>query len=415
MVHPAEARAPGQFPSDQPDPLFRAVLSAIPGLLCRHAVIVQAVLVMAALAPIGVRADEPFRYREGQSENGRLEYVNGLPVLTLQGTPEEMGRQAAVLTASTTKALIAYPKDLLALFGKQGHWARLEQVGQTMAPQFPPPHLRELEAFARAARVERNLLLAVNILVDAYRGAFGCSSLIVQPERSATKAPLFGRNLDFYSLGRLQDYSLVTVYRSPGKHAFASVGFPGMLGCLSGMNDAGLSLAVHEVFLTRDGAPMFNPQGMPYLFAFRRILEECTTVAEAEKLLKSVPRTTLFNLAVCDRQRGAVLETTPKSVVLRESNDGICVCLNHFCTKELRTVALSKRFNLLTQAASMPVIELADVGRKLHEVSQGRMTLQTMIFEPVPLRLHLAIGRAPTTNLPLKQLDLAPRFAPPAK
>lgn len=394
---------------------LRVVLNVIPRSLCRRALIVQAMLTMAVLVAIEARAAEPFRYREGQSGSGRLEYVNGLPVLTVQGSPEEMGQQAAVLTAETTRALIAYPKDLLALFGKERQWARLEQVGQTMLPQFPPHHLRELEAFARAARVERSLLLAVNVLVDAYRGAFACSSLIVQPERSATKAPLFGRNLDFYSLGRLQDYSLVTVYRSPGKHAFASVGFPGMLGCLSGMNDAGLSLAVHEVFLTRDGAPMFNPRGTPYLFAFRRILEECTTVAEAEKLLKSVPRTTLFNLAVCDRQRGAVLEATPKSVVLREAKDGICACVNHFCTEELRTMTLSRRFGILAQAAAIPALELTDVTKKLHEVSQGRMTLQTMVFEPVALRLHLAIGRAPTTALPLKQLDLAPRFTPPAK
>ncbi len=262
-------------------------MNTILGWLC-HRLAFAAVF----LAAVVVQAEQPFRYREAKSGKGRLEYVNGLPVLTVQGTPEEMGQQAAALTADGAKALIAYPQDLLTSFGLERQWARLGQVGQSLLPQFPPHHLRELEAFARASGVERGLLVRANTLVDAYRGAFGCSSLIVQPDRSATKAPLFGRNLDFYSLGRLQHYSLVTIYLSPGKRAFASVGFPGMLGCFSGMNDAGLSLAVHEVFFTRDGSPMFNPQGMPYTFCFRRILEECVTVGEAERLLRSLPRTT---------------------------------------------------------------------------------------------------------------------------
>ena len=369
------------------------------------------VLATVLLAAASGWADEPFRYREASSQNGRLKYVEALPVLTVQGTPEEIGRQAAVLTADGIKALLAYPRDLLTAMGLEQQWSRLGQVGQSLVPQFPPDHLRELEAFARAAGVDRDLLVGVNTLVDAYRGAFGCSSLIVQPERSASKAPLFGRNLDFYPLGRLQRYSLVTVYRPTGRHAFASVGFPGMLGCLSGMNDAGLSLAVHEVFFSRDRAPIFNPRGVPYTFAFRRILEECTTVDEAEKLLRSLPRTTLFSLAVCDRQGGAVLEATPKSLVVRRPEDGICACANHFRSAELRGLALGRRYNVLMRAAALPLLDVADVARKLHEVSQGRMTLQTMVFEPAALRLHLAIGSCPSSALPLRRLDLAPRFA----
>ena len=106
-------------------------------------------------------------------------------------------------------------------------------------------------------------------MVDIYRGGFGCSSMIVEASRSSTGGPLFGRNLDFYTLGILDKYGLVTVHRPKGKHAFASIGFPGIFGCISGINDAGLALAVHEVFLSKDKAPMFNPKGMPYTMCFR--------------------------------------------------------------------------------------------------------------------------------------------------
>ena len=115
---------------------------------------------------------------------------------------------------------------------------------------------------------------------------------------------MFGRNLDFYTLGMLGKYSLVTVHRPKGKHAFVSIGFPGMFGVFVGHERRRcLALAVHEVFFARDGSSLFNPKGEPYTFCFRRILEECTTVAEAEKLLRAAPRTTLLSLSVCDPQR----------------------------------------------------------------------------------------------------------------
>ena len=166
--------------------------------------------------------------------------------------------------------------------------------------------------------------------MDLHRGGYACSSLMVEPAKSRTGGVLFGRNLDFYTLGVLDRYGLVTVYRPQGKHAFATVGFPGLIGCLSGMNDAGLAMAVHEVHFTADGAPMLNPKAMPYTLCLRRILEECTTIDEAEKLLRDSERSTIISLAICDRAGAGVLEITPKNVVLRRGSDGICVNTNHF-------------------------------------------------------------------------------------
>ena len=44
---------------------------------------------------------------------------------------------------------------------------------------------------------------------------------------------------DFPPFGLLDRFGLVTVARPTGLHAFAAVGFPGMMGVL-GMNDAGV-------------------------------------------------------------------------------------------------------------------------------------------------------------------------------
>ena len=375
-----------------------AVAGALIGCLC----------LAANLLP----ADDTFRFSEARFEKGELRYLDGLPVLTVEGTPQEIGRQQGALTADAAVHVMAHPGNLLKKVEREEFLPDLLETGRVLLPRVPKDHLEELKAFARQSGVDFDSLAAVNVMVDAYRGGFGCSSLIVAPGRSQTGGPLFGRNLDFFTGGKLQQYSLVTVFRPVGKHAFVSVGFPGMIGCLTGMNDAGLTVAVHEVFFSRDGSSIFNPSGTPYTFAFRRILEECTTVEEAKEFLRRTERTTFLSLAICDRGRGAVLEMTPETVAIRRGSRGICACTNHFRTRQLATFALGQRYRTLMRSLQAEHIDLDYVAAKLHQVNLGRLTMQTMIFEPVPLKLHLAIGSCPSSALPLKELDLGRFFFP---
>jgi isopenicillin-N N-acyltransferase like protein len=354
-------------------------------------------------------AAEPFRYPDGRHGNGELKYVNGLPVLLVQGTPEEMAQQMATLTMKAAGRLFSYPKEFLRQEGMESTWPALVLIGKSMLGRFPDDYRRELEAGAKASGIDRDLMIVANTMFDIKKLA-GCSTLIVEPNRSATGAPLFGRNLDFPTLGFLQDYSLVIVVRPAGKHAFAAIGFPGLIGCLSGINDAGLALATLEVQSSRDGSSRFDPTGTPYALCYRRILEECTSVDEAEKMLRSMRRTTMMNLAVCDRTGGAVFEMTPRSVVVRRPQDGICPCTNHFRSKELATNTRCRRYDALETSQRIAKLGLADIAAKLDAANQGRMTLQTMIFEPVALKLHLAIGPCPSSRLPLQTLDLTPYF-----
>src|SRR5262249_47944833 len=158
-------------------------------------------------------------------------------------------------------------------WGLEKAYLVLIRTAAFMAPQFPPDHLKELDAAARATGIDRNLLVFVNTLFDMQK-LWGCSALMIEPERSATHGPLFGRNLDIPPFDRVHEYSLVTVYRPQGKYAFASVGFPGLFGCTSGINERGLAVAWLDVNSVRDGSPAFNPTGTPLVCCFRRVLEE---------------------------------------------------------------------------------------------------------------------------------------------
>jgi hypothetical protein len=370
--------------------------------------LVALVLILGSLVP-AARADQPFRYPEGRHGKGELRYINGLPVLSVEGTPEEIGEQTAALTARPAVRLLEYPRAFLRSQGLEATWPALLLMSRSMVPRFPPRYLRELEAGVKASGVSRDLVVLANTVFDIKKLA-GCSALLVDPKRSATHAPLFGRNLDFPTLGYLQEYTLVAVVRPEDRHAFASVGFPGLMGCLSGMNDAGLALAILEVRESRDGSPKFDPRGVPYALCFRRILEECTTVDEAERLLRSLKRTTPLNLAICDARGGAVFEVTPRNLVVRRSEEGLCACTNHFRSPALAMSLRCPRYDALEQSRRFATLGLAEVQARLHAANQGPLTMQTMIFEPAARRLHLAIGSCPSTALPLRTLDLAALF-----
>jgi hypothetical protein len=368
---------------------------------------VFAVLVLL-VAPLPLRA-EPFKYQEGKHGKGQLKYINGLPVLMVEGTPEEIGEQTGTLTGKSVQRLLTFPKLYIEQFGYAAAWKALVRVGKSMEPNFPADQRKELNAIAKAAEVEHDLAVIGNTFADIKKVG-GCSTLTIDAAHSATKGPLMGRNLDYPTLGFLHEHTLVTVCKPNGKHAFASIGFPGFVGCLSGMNDAGLCVAVLEIYSANDGSKSFDPEGTPYAMCYRRILEECSTVAEAEKLLRSMKRTTRNSLAVCDRETAAVFEITPKSLVVRKSDEGLALATNHFRTKELCTDTMCRRFTALEKVKAMSRVDIPDLMKLMHSANQGDNTFQTMIFEPKTLKLHLSIGKLPSSAFEPKLLELEELF-----
>jgi hypothetical protein len=377
-------------------------------------------LVCTLAAAGSLRADPPFRFPEGKCPHGELKYINGIPVLTVDGTPEEIGTAAGRLALQPAKRMASYPDDILREYYLAMFRIPLLHAGRLMVQRFPDDYRWEMEAVAAAAEVDRDLVVLGNTMFDLKK-VIACSALLVEPDHSSTGGTLMGRNLDFPSLGYAHEYCLVTVYRPQGvKHAFATVGFPGVVGCLSGMNDAGLAVAVLEVAQVKMGERRFDGSGTPYALCYRRLLEQCSTIDEARAMLESMKRTGLSNLVVADRDGVATFEVTPERVAIRRGQKGTCVCTNHFCTDELKpTVGINffstyDRFATLTKVGELQrPLGPADLQLGLHAASHPKFTLQTMIFECGTLRVHLAAGTVPSSAGEMKVLDLAPLLCAP--
>ena len=137
-------------------------------------------------------------------------------------------------------------------------------------------------------------------------------------------------------------------------------------------------------------------------------LEPCTMCAGAV----SAARLSRLVFGAADPKGGAVFEITPKSLVVRRPTEGICLCTNHFRSKELATSMECPRYEALERSRDVPALGLAEVIKGLDAANQGKATIQTMVFEPAARRLHLALGEGPTSARPLRPLDLAPLLRP---
>lgn len=367
------------------------------------------VLLVNSVAIRSATAADPFQYSPARQGAGELKLIDGLPVVVANGTPEEMGRQIGALSAPALQSLFSHQKELANGFGLSQAKPIWSAAGTIMLPRFPANQRKELEGIAKASGMDPDLLIFANVMYDWSRLG-GCAAQMVEPQRSATGGMLFGRDFDFPTFGFLDQYSLVIIYRARGKHPFASVTFPGLIGCVSGMNDSGLCLAELEVHSSKDSAPGFDPNGVPVEMCFRRMLEECTTLDDAEKLLRSLKPSTMCNLAICDTRTAAVLEITPRNIVRRAAANYVCSCTNHFRSPELATSTRCWRYDRLSALSANGRLGLADVAKQMNAVNQGHMTIQTMIFEPSLMTLHLSFGPAPSSGRPLKKLDLASLF-----
>ena len=369
------------------------VLLAVSSFVCVFGTILQA---------------EELRFVTREAGPASLKRVLGIPVITLKGNSQAIGAQEATLMKEVAEPILQFPKIAVEQNGGGFLWPAMATVSRKLFKNAPSQFGEEIDSLIAAGPYDADALYIGNAFVELRRLG-GCSAFVVMPQQSATDGMLFGRNFDFPPFGVLDKLGCVKVVHPEGKHKFLSIGFPGLIGVVSGMNDAGLSVATLDVYASNDKSKMFDPHGVQLALTFRRILEECKTVDEAYDLLASVKRTTWMNLVVCDRDTAKVFEITPKNIGVRDPNQGCLACTNHFRTDKLSVEKAKEcdRFQKLTKRAGAEKHTLADVQAALHSVHQGPLTIQTMIFEPATLKVHLVMGTGPISDKPLVTLSLA--------
>jgi hypothetical protein len=110
----------------------------------------------------------------------------------------------------------------------------------------------------------------------------GCTSFGFDGSATADGHTLVARAFDFETSNLLDKAKAVFLVREDGAIPFASVAWPGFVGVVTGMNAAGVFVAVHG---GRAGEPVAD--GLPVAFSLRQVLEQAHDAAEAVAILRA--------------------------------------------------------------------------------------------------------------------------------
>lgn len=305
----------------------------------RALVLLAAVLTVLSFTMDRGRCVRPLDPVPGHVEDGHLDRNGADVVLYLAGSPAQMGQQHGTLLRTTIRTMIEdYVRPNLA----GDHGQRLLAAARMMRSVLPPDYRTELDACAAAARVNSDELLVAQCLGDLETAIIGvppslshsCSSYVAFGPATADGSLQCGRNLDYFFGERLPGYASLVTYYAPeaGRgYRFATVGFAGILGGWTLVNERGLIVANHL-----GGGIKSRLDALPTLILTRQIAQYAGTVDEAVEMLAKSPRmrgqiiwfAQEASSAEGRAARAVAVEYDASRIAVRESEEGVLIITN---------------------------------------------------------------------------------------
>ncbi len=253
---------------------------------------------------------------------GHSEEIEGTQVVHLKGSPYEMGyqrgyfaRDKVLLSVDIFEGLLEQARQEMGL-PRFASNLMLDIAYQLCAPFIPERYKRELEGLADASGCDLKMLRRGHVLSVLTERS--CSTFAAWGAATEDGTLYHGRNFDWITSAGLEDTAIVALYEPDGFRAFASAGYAGLIGVLSGMNMDGISIGQVGA-ITEDSAL----RGLPMELLLRRVLEECGDMEEVNDLMTTAKHTVGFNYVVADGDApdARAYETTASHVAIFQADD----------------------------------------------------------------------------------------------
>lgn len=375
------------------------------------------------------------------TQRSSVEQYPGFALVRVSGGPYERGLQhGRLLRGGVRRLREAFYRDIVYFHGRPIGLAFLATIAPILLAlhrHIPGELRREMRGVAAGAGVPYWDILILNCFDDMLhslwripplvarlpfgsRFAFACSSFALLGQRTQTGRLLHGRNLDYEVIGSLAAEGSVTralkeslaviEYRPEGGHAFLSVGWPGVIGVLTGINQAGLSLACLTSTVAGE-----TPNGVPLPLLYRQIIQTAATFAQAEQLIRRSKLTIGNNLMLSSgpANDARVYELSPGRVGVRTPKNGSLAATNHFghewmisrqngwvapssVNRQIRLENLCLEDNCsFEQAAAFLRDTLSEADGDLWSCLENPGTVYSTVAEPASGRLWLRVNDRP--------------------
>lgn len=377
-----------------------------------------------------------------ETAQARLERCGGVDVLELRGTPLERARANGELLRDTlSREVTGYFADKIfdVTRGKPAFVTKMleiayHQIVRLFHRKAPKALTEELNAMAAAMGVESIYLKRAISLPDTATLLFALGSH--SPFRSLPSAGctsvarnqggkfVYGRNLDFAGVDTWDLHPTLTILLPPEgsgelKHiAFGSHG--AHLGGITGVNEAGISFAVHQNYTSYGSF-----SGVPMFYIGELVLREAKTLQQAEDILRRYRPAPLWTFVVTDLKTGEAMavESSGKHFSVRKSESGLFAQTNHVMNQENRddeSISLGTKLNSIhrMKLAMQALEKMSGAGVSVENLAkilsyqddpQGQLsayhdvlkahTIQTVLLSASngkPEKLYLSADRAPT-------------------
>ena len=330
----------------------------------------------------------------------RLDVVDGVPVLHLYGTGDDMARQYGTLLKPALQALIRYVDTIVTPGLKRCFFARAHAA----EPHLPVDVVRQIRIAAEAAEVPYDYLLAVNVVPQ-----IECSALAVWSGRTTDGACVMGRNAEYISMGLGEVGSLLIVRHATDQTPMVLVGFVGMLGGFTGITADGVAFGNLVIFNAAPADDELRPDGLPVQLAMPLAADGSQTAGDMIDRLLEMEHAIPMNVMAADRTDALIVELGPEQNVLRQGRDGVLSVSIYYVEHPNRWFS----YDCPRQVA---MEEFADdhrgqmtaelMEKALKEGSYDPLNLQAVVLAPAQMQIRVSVNKIPAVDGPYQVFDV---------
>jgi hypothetical protein len=337
-------------------------------------------------------------FKKASAGTPRLEYLHSFPAIHLYGTPAEMGRQYGSILQKQLKGL----DYISSRFFPENKLDEFLQIAIEAEKHLPDETIEFISAMSGTSGVDYYRLLAVNTVPKV-----SCSVLAVWGEATEDGNLIMGRNAD-YAFKKINKALGIIVVKHPDEgNATVASSFLGLAGTFTGINEKGVCYGNMLVYNGHEEKDFSD--GLPIQLLMQEAAEKQNTARGMIDYLTKKQHVIPINVMCADSTEAIVAELGQKNFAIREGSRGVLAASNLFHSSGMfDEPETDKRFSVLMTKARdyFGIFNPGHMKEAMHAARKPNETLQTVLFEPAKMLMHVSMNKVPASKGPFITFDV---------